>query len=115
MALPICVPSISEVAKVKSYFSGLYQCYGLNVQATCDAQCRFTSMSVLCPGGTSDSKAFYASHVYNIVQELPGGFFILSDNACMLTSTLLIQYSGKEKQNSSKDAFNFFFSIMHTN
>jgi hypothetical protein len=112
VALPICVPSISEVAKVKSYFSGLYQCYGLNVQATCDAQCQFTSLSVLCPdGGTSDRKAFCASHVCNIVQELLGGFFILSDNACVLTSTLLIQYSGKEKQNSSKDAFIFFSQL----
>jgi hypothetical protein len=29
----------SEVIKVQSYFSGHYQCYGLNVQATCDASC----------------------------------------------------------------------------
>jgi hypothetical protein len=31
-------------------------------------------MILLCPGGTSDRKAFYASHVYNLVQDLTNGF-----------------------------------------
>ena len=106
----IRVPSAKEVRKVTAYFSGHYQCYGLNVQATCDASCRFTSLSVLCPGGTSDSKSFYASRVYNLVQELPDGYFAVGDNAYTLSSTLLIPYSGKDKQNASKDAFNFFLS-----
>jgi hypothetical protein len=53
----IHVPTTDEVKKVKPYFSGHYQCYGLNVQATCYADCRFTSLSVLCPGSTSDNKA----------------------------------------------------------
>jgi len=94
----------------RAYFSGHYQCYGLNVQATCDASCRFTSLSVLCPRGTSDSKAFYASRVYNLVQELPDGYFAVGDNAYTLSITLLIPYSGKDEQNASKDAFNFFLS-----
>ena len=106
----IRVPSSSEVVKVQSYFSGHYQCYGLNVQATCDGSCRFTSLSVLCPGGTSDSKAFYASHTYDSVQDLPDGFFVVGDNAYVLSPTLLIPYSGNDKKNSTKDAFNFFLS-----
>jgi hypothetical protein len=106
----IRVPSSSEVIKVQSYFSGHYQCYGLNVQVTCDASCRFTSLSVLCPGGTPDSKTFYASHTYNSVQDLPDGFFVVGDNAYVLSPMLLIPYSGNEKKNSTKDAFNFFLS-----
>jgi len=35
----ICVPSVRETNRITSYFSGHYQCYGLNVQATCDANC----------------------------------------------------------------------------
>ena len=66
------------------------------MQATCDASCRFTFLSVLCPGGTSDSKSFYASRVYNLVQELPDGYFAVGDNAYTLSSTLLIPYSGKD-------------------
>jgi hypothetical protein len=61
--------------KVKSY-----QCYGLNVQTTCDASCHFPSLSVLFPGGTSNSKAFYAPQVYSLVEELPGGYFVVADN-----------------------------------
>jgi hypothetical protein len=82
----------------------------LNVQATCDAFCRFTSLSVICPGGTSDSKSFYASNVYNLVSQLPDGFFVVGDNAYTLSHTLLIPYSGVNKQNQAKDAFNFFLS-----
>jgi hypothetical protein len=99
-----------EVEKVKPYFSGHYQCYGLNVQATCDADCRFTSLSVLCPGSTSDNKAFYTSHVYNLVHELLDGFFPVADNAYTLSPTLLIPYLGQDKRDKSKDAFNFYLS-----
>jgi hypothetical protein len=31
-------------------------------------------MTLLCPGGASDGKAFYASHVYNLVQDLTNVF-----------------------------------------
>ncbi len=35
----IRIPSAQETNQVVSYFSGHYQCHGLNVQATCDANC----------------------------------------------------------------------------
>lgn len=70
----------------------------------------FTSLSVLCPGGTSYSKAFYSSHIYNLVQDLPHGFFAVGDNAYTLSNTLLIPCSGKDKQNPSKDALNFYLT-----
>jgi hypothetical protein len=44
------------------------------------------------------------------VQELPDGYFAVGDNAYTLSITLLIPYSGKDEQNASKDAFNFFLS-----
>ena len=106
----IRVPSAHEVTRVKSYFSGHYQCYGVNVQATCDARCRFTSLSVICPSATLDSKSFYASNIYNTISQLPAGFFVVGDNAYTLSSTLLIPYSGATKLNPSRDAFNFFLS-----
>jgi hypothetical protein len=73
----IHVPSPAEAKKVKDYGSGHYQYYGLNVQATCEACCCFTSLSVLCLGGTSDSMAFYASKTYDLVQHLPAVFYVL--------------------------------------
>jgi len=53
----IQVPTPKDTPNVSSYFSGHYQCHGLNVQASCDARCRFTWISIRSPGGTGDSKA----------------------------------------------------------
>jgi hypothetical protein len=50
----------------------------------------------------SDSKAFYASQTYNAVQDLPDGFFVVGDNAYVLSPTLLIPYSGNEKKKQYK-------------
>jgi hypothetical protein len=106
----IKVPSASYTMNVASYFSGHYQSYGVNVQATCDAACRFTSISVLCPGGTGDSKAFAASFVQQYVSLLPRGFYMAADNAYALSDTLLIPYCGVDKLDPSKDVFNFYLS-----
>ncbi len=104
----IHVPNAGETLRVTSYFSGHYQCHRLNVQATCDPNCQFSSISILCPGGTGDSKAFFSSEVYDLVESLPDGFYVVADNAYTLSCNLLIPYSGKEKQSSAKDVFNFY-------
>jgi hypothetical protein len=66
----IKVPSSSDMMNVSSYFSGHYQSYGVNVQATCDVDCRFKSIPILCSGGTGGSKAFAASYVHQYVSAL---------------------------------------------
>jgi len=106
----IKVPSASDTMNVASYFSGHYQSYGINVQATCDAACRLTSISVLCPGGTGDSKAFTASFVHQYVSPLLRGFYVAADNAYTLSDTLLIPYCGVDKLDPSKHVFNFYLS-----
>jgi hypothetical protein len=58
LLLPIQTPSTTETGHVKSYFSGHYQAYGINVQAACDACCRFVYASLAAPGGTNDIVAF---------------------------------------------------------
>jgi DDE superfamily endonuclease len=45
--LPIQTPSKKEAMNVKSFFSGHYQTYGINVQAACDHNSWFTFFSVL--------------------------------------------------------------------
>jgi hypothetical protein len=104
------VPSQKETYNVGSYFSGHYQSYGVNIQATSDCNSRFTSISVLCPGGTGDSKAYAASYLHSYVSNLPFGFYLVADNAYTLSNTLLIPYSGQDRVDSSKDAFNFYLS-----
>jgi len=109
----IKVPSASDTMNVVSYFSGHYQSYGMNVKVTCDAACWFTSISVLCPGGTGDSKAFAATFVQQYVSLLPRGFYMAADNAYTLSDTLLIPYCGVDKLDPSKDVFNFYLSQLH--
>jgi hypothetical protein len=45
-----------------------------------------------------------------IKHELPDGFFAVGHNAYLLSPTLLIPYSGQDKRDKSKDAFNFYLS-----
>jgi hypothetical protein len=48
------------------------------VQATFNASCAILHLlSVLCPEGKSDSKAFCASNIFKLVKHLPDGFYFL--------------------------------------
>jgi hypothetical protein len=106
----IQVPPASETMNKSSYFSGNYQCHGLNVRAACDVACRFIFVSIRCPGGTGDSKAFYGTRLATFLQEIPAGYYIVADNAYTLSATLLIPYSGNDKTYPAKDVFNFYLS-----
>ena len=55
--LQIRPPSKSEVNNIKSFFSGHYQTYGLNIQAACDHNCRFLFIGVAGPGVMEDCNA----------------------------------------------------------
>jgi hypothetical protein len=50
----IKVPSKKEVKNVRSFFSGHYQCYGINIQAAADHQSHFIHLSFAAPGVTGD-------------------------------------------------------------
>ena len=79
-----------------SFFSGHYQTYGINVQAACDAKCRFiTSVCVAASGGTNDIAAFRKCPLFQQVQRLPIGNYIIGDNAYICTENLLTPFSGK--------------------
>jgi hypothetical protein len=109
----IKVPIRNRTANVSAYFSGHYQCHGVNVQACCDSQCRFTWFSVRSPGGTGDSRAFYGSGLkghLELIPRGPRGFYIVADSAYTLTTNLLTPFSGGEKKRRDNDVFNFHLS-----
>ena len=106
----IQVPRYKEVPFVTGYFSGHYQCYGLNVQAACDSDCTFVYFSVTCPGGSNDSFAYYNCKLHDLIENLPEGFWVAGDNAYVLTEKLLVPYSGKQRYEPSNSIFNFFLS-----
>ncbi|KAE9188111.1 hypothetical protein PF004_g22599 [Phytophthora fragariae] len=70
---PIRVPQKKEVSRVRSFFSGHYQRYGVNVQACCDHLSRFTAVACSSPGGTGDAVAFLKWKLSRVVNELPNG------------------------------------------
>jgi hypothetical protein len=106
----IKVQGANETPIVSSYFSGHYQCYGVNVQAACDAQSHFTYVCMLCPGGTGDSRAYQASKLRHFIDGLPPGFYAVADNAYTLSEHLIIPYCGVDKLDKSKDVCNFYIS-----
>jgi hypothetical protein len=106
--LKVKVPTLSEVGNVKSFFSGHYQAYGINVQAICDHRCRFTEVAVVAPGGCNDILAYKKSSLYNSVNMLPIGTFVVGDNAYPCSESLLTPFPGSQRQEPSKDTFNFY-------
>ena len=93
--LKIQTPASKEVGNVKSFFSGHYQTYGINVQAACDFQCRFISVCIAAPGGANDIAAFRKTPLYTIINKLPIGKYIIGDNAYICSENLLTPFSGK--------------------
>jgi hypothetical protein len=47
--LQITTPSKKEAKNVRSFYSGHYQTYGINVQASCDHNCKFSFIGVAGP------------------------------------------------------------------
>lgn len=65
-------PQKSQVKNVRSFFSGHYQTYGVNVQAACDHQCRFQFIGVAGPGVMGDREALNQVELGILIQNLPG-------------------------------------------
>ena len=58
----------------EDFYSGHYAHLGLNVQAMCDHECRFTYFKVAAPGKTPDSTAFFGcEELLTWLDELPTG------------------------------------------
>ena len=102
-------PTAVNTPNVLSYYSGSKCGYGMNIQAICDSNYRFCSMSAISPGATNDWTAWNRSELSGVVGRLPRGFHILGDAAYPLSDQLLTPYPGKLLP-PDKDAFNFFLS-----
>lgn len=53
----IATPTKKEAKNVRSFFSGHYQAYGMNIQGACDYLSRFTFLGVAGPGVMADREA----------------------------------------------------------
>ena len=110
MLLRIQTPAANETANVKSYFSGHYQDYGINVQAACDSESRFVYAALKAPGGTNDIVAYRKSTLPKYIESLPLGTYAIGDNAYICTEHLLTPFPGDQKANIDNHSYNFFLS-----
>ena len=110
LLLRIQTPWTRDTGHVKSYFLGHYQAYGINVQACCDSKCCFTFVCLAAPGGCNDIAAFRKTGLSTLINNLPIGKYVIGDNAYICTEHLLTPFSGEERKEKAKDAYNFYLS-----
>ena len=83
----------------------------VNMQAACDAKCRFLLVTCQHTGCCADEEAFQSSSLKDIVLAHIFPFHRLADNAYSLTNFLSIPYAGVDHLSEpEKEAFNFYHS-----
>ena len=108
--LRIRVPAKDEVKNVRSFFSGHYQCYGINIQAAADHHSRFIHFAFAAPGVTGDRDAIKQCLLYELIEDLPLGICCIGDAAYQPTEHMVPIYQGADKLMTKYDNFNFFAS-----
>ena len=103
-------PTLRESQNPDSYFSGHYRCYGLNCQGGVDAHLKFLFFAVAAPGKAGDSRAFFRTDLPRLIQSLPLGFYVIADNAYILSDRLLIPFKGQQRNDPVNSAYNFYLS-----
>ena len=106
-------PSKKECGNAPNlYYSEHYCCYGLNIQAVCDASMRFIFFSVAAPGRSSDQAALEKTSLHTIISQLPLGLYIIGDAAYTVSDQMLVPFKGSSRQHPSKGAYNYYLSQM---
>ena len=100
-----------DVTNQTDYFSGHYQCYGLNIQAMCDPNLIFLYVAIAAPGKVNDIRAFHGCQtLIDWLKALLEQYFILGDNAYPLYCKILVLFSGSEYYAEHNRTFNFYLS-----
>ena len=111
MLQPINCPRWTDCnGNQRSYHSGHYNCHGLNVQAMCDAHLRFIMFSVCAPGKTGDAVAVTLTDIQTFLDSLRPGLYVVGDAAYALSDKILVPFTGSQRDDPSKAAFNYYLS-----
>lgn len=109
--LAIQAPSAREVSNVRSYYSGHYSKYGINVQAVCDSNCVFTYFALTAPGSTNDRVAMQekidGTSLHDLIESLPETFVVVADAAYESTEHCVSMFYGAQRLNPAHDNFNY--------
>ena len=99
-----------NVGNQKAYFSGHYVCYSVNVQTSCDANCRFIFIEVCGPGVMPDRVAVQRSDLWRILKRLPPKYVVIGDAACLPTEHLMPLFFRDAAKQKENDNFNYYGS-----
>ncbi|KAI2498388.1 nuclease [Fragilaria crotonensis] len=110
MTIFIKAPTAAEAENVLAYYSGHYKHDSLNVQALSDYRGKFLYFAVAAPGSFPDSKALGLTKLQKWVDSLPPGFYVVADNAYILSEHMLIPFSGSNRQMPVHSSYNYFLS-----
>jgi hypothetical protein len=108
--LRIKVPGKKEVGNVRSYFSGHYQCYGVNIQACCNHLSHFTYIAMTAPGVMGDHIAIHECSLYELIEMLPFGICVMGDTAYEATEHMVPSYQNLDRRKPLYDNFNYYCS-----
>jgi len=110
----IISPSSKSVGDVKSFFSGHYHRYGINVQICCDHMYWFTAFTVNTSGSRGDSMAFQFWRLNDELKKLNRPYYVVGDSAYTLSPTVMTPFTKRDLQNphtvAERDNYNFFLS-----
>lgn len=108
--LQIQTPPKKYAKNVRSFFSGHYQTSGMNIQAACDHNCKFSFIGVAGPGVLGDREALNEVPLGKQVENLPGLYCAIGDCAYTPTEHLIPIFRGEHAVIPRYDNFNFFAS-----
>ena len=95
----------------KKFFCGRKHKFGLNMQGTCDSECRLLDVCIQHPASTSDFLAFTTSSLYRRLEQdnfLAPGLCLFGDSAYMNCRYFATPY--KSVSSGTKDDYNFYHS-----
>jgi hypothetical protein len=99
-----------DEGNTRSFYSGHYRHMGLNIQAVCDSDLRFIYFSVAAPGSTNDVEAISRLLLFDLIENLPHGYYVIGDSAYNATEHLLPIFCGQERKKKKNDDWNYFAS-----
>ena len=106
----IATPTKKEAKNARSFFSGHYQAYGMNIQGACDYLSRFTFLGVAGPGVMADREAIEQVPLNGMIHRLPGSFCVIGDCAYRPSEHLVPIFGGASALDPLHDNWNFYAS-----
>ena len=108
---PVQCPSKHERGGNQSeFYIGNHQSYGVNYQGVSDVWLRFLFFEVAVPGEYSDQVSIEATRFPDILASFPNMHYIIGDAAYLISSKIIIPFTGSQRNAVHNDSFNFHSS-----